>query len=137
MRGSLIIIAAALITGCSTSTPGCGSPPDLTGTWSYAGTQSGPTSAQLTGTLTLGRTGTCTVSGTLSLTIDDGTTPSTTGWTASGDFLDDSIFELDATQGGTDRHHLGTVVHGDSVAGNWVIPGSSTSGSFTMKRTGP
>ena len=127
--------AAMLAAGCSTSTPGCGSPPDLGGTWSYHGVQSNPT-ATLTGTATLTKTGSCTISGTLSLTVDDGGTPVTSGWTTSGDFLDDSIVELNAVQGGTERHHVGTV-RGDSIVGSWSVTGGGASGTFTAKRTGP
>lgn len=135
IRRLLLLAPAILLAGCSTSLPGCGSPPDLAGTWSYTGTQTGADPASLSGTMTLGKTGTCTVSGTLSLTVNDGDgSPETTPWTISGDFLDDSIFEFDATQASTDRHHLGTF-RADTIAGNWMLSGS-TSGSFTIVKTG-
>jgi hypothetical protein len=136
MRAIVFMAATALVLGCSTSTPDCGSPPDLAGSWDYKGTQSGP-AALLTGTLTLSRTGTCTVAGTLSLTVDDGSgTPVTSGWTTAGDFLDDSIVELNAVQGGDERHHVG-IVRADSIKGSWAVTGGGANGSFTLKRTGP
>lgn len=134
IRHALTVVPALLLAGCSTSVPGCGSPPDLTATWSYSGKQEGASPASLSGTMTLGKTGTCTISGTLSLTIDDGT-PETTAWTVSGDFLDDSIVEFDATQSGAARHHLGTV-RADSIVGGWHLS-ANTSGDFKLVRGAP
>ena len=129
---ALLLVSALVLAGCSTSVPGCGSPADLTATWSYSGTQEGTSPASLSGTMTVGKTGTCTFAGTLSLTVTAGTTE-TTSWTVSGDFLDDSIFEFDATQGSATRHHLGTA-HADSLEGSWALLGTSTHGVFTLVR---
>ncbi len=136
-RDLLLGAAIALLAGCNTGTSACGAPPSIAGTWAYTGTQSNPT-ANLTGTLTLTRTGTCTVSGTLMLTIDNGIgTPGTTSWPTSGDFLDDSILELNAdSAGGAERHHLGTL-RADTIAGPWSMTSGGANGTFKAVRSTP
>ena len=137
MSSRLLLGAAlALLAGCNTGSSACGAPPSIAGTWAYTGTQSNPT-AHLTGTLTLTRTGTCTVSGTLMLTSDATGTPATTGWPTSGDFLDDSILELNAdSAGGVERHHLGTL-RADTISGPWSITSGGANGTFKAVRSTP
>lgn len=138
MRSGRILLGLALAlagtAGCKSDPLSCGSPPDLGGTWAYTGNQTMPTAA-LSGTLTLTRTGTCGISGSLLLTVNDGGTPTTSSWPTSGDFLNDSIVEFDAT-GAIDRYHLGTM-HADTISGTWNATSGSASGSFRAVRTGP
>ena len=136
-RTLLLGAALALLAGCNTGTSACGAPPSIAGTWAYTGTQSNPTAA-LSGTLTLTRTGTCTMSGTLMLTIDNGGgTPGTTSWPTSGDFLDDSILELNAdSAGGVERHHLGTL-RADTISGPWSVTSGGANGTFKAVRSTP
>lgn len=134
MRVAMLGLAgAAFLAGCSTDVPGCGTPRDAVGTWTYTGSQVSPT-ATLAGTLTLAKTGTCTLSGTLSLTITPG---GTTGWSTTAHFLDDSIIEIfaDSTPG-VQRYHLG-VVRADSIIGDWNKTESGANGSFKAVRSAP
>lgn len=136
-RSTLFLLGSAWILGCRTDSAGCGSPGSAAGSWTYTGSQTSPTAA-LSGTLTLTKTGTCTVAGTLMLTVDEGSgTPVTSSWTTSGDFLDDSIIELSAVNTGVERYHLGTL-RTDTLAGTWnVTSGGATSGTFRAVRSGP
>lgn len=134
MRPGLLAVAGAiLLAGCSTDVPGCGTPRNAVGTWAYTGTQLSPTST-LGGTLTLASTGSCTLSGTLSLTITPG---GTAGWSTTAHFLNDSVIELFAdSAGGVQRYHLG-VVRADSIMGDWNETTAAANGSFKAVRSAP
>jgi hypothetical protein len=128
--GSVVLLAVA---GCSGEELSCGSPPDLTGDWSYSGIQSAPP-ATLDGEMTLERDGTCQFSGTLNLTIDDGDgSPEMASGPVYGSFLDADRLELIAELDG-EWTHAGTLV-ADTLAGDWAelggtpasLPGSARS----------
>jgi hypothetical protein len=137
VRAALLGLASlAFLAGCSTDVPGCGTPRDAAGTWSYTGNQVSPT-ASLSGTLTLAKTGTCTLSGTLSLTIDQGGAISSYGWPTTAHFLDDSVIEIFADSlAGAQRYHLG-FVQADSIMGDWNKTESAAYGSFKAIRSAP
>jgi hypothetical protein len=122
--------------GCGTEELNCGSPPDLSGDWSYDGVQSAP-AATLIGGMTLERDGTCRVSGTISLTVDDGDgTPAMVSGPVYGSFLDEDNLELVAELDG-ERTHAGTLV-ADTISGEWAeLSGSGRSGTFRAERSTP
>lgn len=128
--------ALLLLTACGQGEITCGAPPDAAGTWSYTGDQSNPAAA-LTGTLVLTRTGTCTLQGSASLTIDAGGGPDTRTGTAAGIFSDENTVDLTLTlEGLPSRLQMGEW-HGDTISGSWTESSNSgNTGSFRMVRTG-
>lgn len=128
--------AILAIAGCGTEELTCGSPPDLSGDWSYDGVQSAPP-ATLVGGMTLERDGTCRVSGTISMTVDDGDgTPTMVSGPLYGSFLDEDNLELIAELDG-EWTHAGTLV-ADTIAGEWAeLSGSGRSGTFRAERSTP
>jgi hypothetical protein len=131
MRYPFVLIAPLLLLGgCGSDKIECGTPADLAGNWTYAGVQSAPTAANLTGTMSLTTSGTCTFDGHLSVSVDNGSgTPTLLDGSVSGVFLDDSTVDFTAQLSG-ERRHLG-VVRADSIVGSWS---GGTSGTFHAVR---
>ncbi len=136
MKFLALSLGSLLVVGCGSDKIVCGTPPDLTGSWSYSATQSVP-AATLAGTLSLTTSGGCTIDGHLSVTVDDGSgTPTLLDGGVSGVFLDESTVDV-TTQLGGERRHLGTIV-ADTISGSWAESGpSGKSGTFRAVRGAP
>ena len=129
-RAVLVVLLAATL-GCSTGELNCGSPPDLTGAWTYTGTQVSPP-ASITGSMNLTHPGTCLVGGNISLTVDDGSgTPQVLTGPVAGIWIDEHNLELNA-EFGDERSHAATVV-ADTMSGDWSQPGAGGGASGTFK----
>lgn len=135
LRPALLLLAT--LAACGEGDIECGAPADASGTWTYTGVQSGPSSATtgtLSGELTLSRTGTCSLQGTLSLTLTPGAgSPTSDGGPTSAIFADENSIELTAHVLG-ERLHSGDWV-ADTIAGSWNDFGNNTNGTFRLVRT--
>lgn len=137
MRPAFVLAALVLaVAGCGSDPIECGSPPDLTGTWTYSATESTP--ATVTGTLSITDGGGCIIEGNVAVTIDNGDgTPSIADGGVSGVFLTSTAVDFTAEINGA-RRHLGTVV-ADTISGTWSQPtgGSPLTGTFRAVRSAP
>ena len=137
----LLIVALVAVGGCATSEgPSCGGTAPVHGTWDYAGTRTTLPGSDLTGTLTVSSVTGCQFSGTLEIVETPSSSPSFSyAGTIFGTAVNDSVVDFDAQfPEHPVRTHIG-VVHGDSVAGDW-IEGTGTSairGTFRAHRTAP
>lgn len=135
----IVLLAAALVSGCLGSpSSGSGNAP-IVGTWDYVGLQTSPTTATLSGTLKIDGQQNGIFSGTLSVTeTPNGGGPVQRSGVVSGQSLSNTGVQFDVVlSNGTDsasRTHLGTIT-GDSLVGAWaeqVI--GAPSGSFRAHR---
>lgn len=133
MRLPSVLLLCPLLSGCADDPLECGAPEDISGAWSYAATQTSPSAATLTGTLTLTRPGTCTIGGTAAGTIDTGDgSPEMFGVSVSGVFLDETTVDLSIEIDG-ERRHIGDAV-ADTISGTWADGSSGATGSFRAER---
>lgn len=129
--GAALLLAA---TACRFPTAGGPALVALVGQWDYAATQTTPTPATLSGTLTISQQSGNTFQGSLVVTQRDasGNLTQLSG-VVSGRMLDPTSLTFDAFFALTGRHHLGALAQ-DSLTGSWVeqTTASVTSGgSFT------
>jgi hypothetical protein len=138
MRSVLLGLGCLLgVAACGSDGMDCGTPADIHGSWTYTGTQNAP-AATMTGTMALTQPGTCTVAGSLAITVDNGSgTPTDLSGPISGLFLDPTTVDLTADLGG-ERRHIGTVV-ADTISGTWAMTGAGggLSGTFRAVRGTP
>ena len=126
MHPSLALLALSL-TACVTSTDACGSGLIVGGTWDYSATQTSPTTASLTGTLTISSQARCSFSGNASVTEMDGGGSFPRAGPISGQTLNDTTVDFDVFFDASARRHVASVVR-DTMRGGWV----ETSGARTF-----
>lgn len=135
----IVVFAAMLVAGCLGSPTSGGGNAPIVGTWDYAGLQTSPTTATLSGTLKIDNQQDGIFSGTLSVieTPNSGPQVQRSG-VVSGQSLSNTGVQFDVVlNNGTDsisRTHLGTIT-GDSLVGAWAeqVVGLP-SGSFRAHR---
>lgn len=136
MKLASIIFLGTLLTACGDAPLECGAPASIAGAWSYEATQTAPSAATLSGTLTLTRPGTCAVGGTVAGTIDTGDgSPEMFDAGVSGVFLDETTVDLSIGIDG-ERRHIGEVV-ADTISGTWADGSSGATGIFRAERGTP
>lgn len=110
------------------------------GMWSYAATQTSPSTATLTGTLEITSQVGRDFNGRLDVMETDAQgTPRRLNGIVAGRAIDSLSVDFDAFVDVVARRHVGTVV-GDSIRGTWLEfePGGGTrSGSFRGARSSP
>jgi hypothetical protein len=127
-------MALALGTSACRSPADCGAAPaSLLGRWTYSASQMAPSTASLTGTLTL-QAGCPSFQGALDGTQQDGLGNVThVDGLVTGQLLDTASVVFDAFFGANGRRHLGAIAH-DSIRGTWVDQASGSNGSFVAAK---
>ncbi len=139
LRAAAFACAATIAQACRSATDSGPPPVNLLGTWNYAAAQTAPTTAQLTGTLTITRQRGHDLNGTLQVVqTTGGGAPQSLSGVVSGRAVDSTTVDFDAFLSATGRRHLGTV-GGDSIVGEWLelSDGPSTTGTFRARRVSP
>ena len=133
---ALSLITIGVAAGCLRSTePGSGQV-QLTGTWSYSGTQTGAVRENLLGELRILSESGSTFEGRLDIvSTNEGGDSRVMSGSVSGSAESD-VVDFDAHVEASARRHVGQVV-GDTITGTWVgsTPGGSvSSGTFRAER---
>lgn len=136
MRASLTSLVVACALACGDATGSSAASP-VGGAWLYGGTQTTPSSAQLSGSLTWRGVASTPggFEGTFVLTeVGLGGQPRTLAGTSAGQIVADTIATFDLLLDSADRLHIG-VFRGDSIVGTWAETGATgASGHFVMHR---
>lgn len=102
------------------------------GTWSYSATQTAPTPASLTGTLTITSQAGNSFQGSISVTQTDGSGSTPLSGVVSGQTVNDTTVDFDVFVDPNARRHIAAVVR-DSMRGGWFesdAGGSTATGTF-------
>ncbi len=137
----LVLAATMMVSGCLKSTEPQPSLLELDGTWTYTGTQTGPTREELPGTLTISRESGTSFQGRLDLVATNSQTGEThvLGGLVSGAESGTNVIDFDAAVESNPRRHVGQMV-ADTISGTWVgsgAGGSTSSGTFRVERESP
>jgi len=138
VAGTMILVGAALVSGCLKSTEPQPSLLQLNGSWNYTGIQTGPVRETLSGILTISRESGMSFQGRLDLVAVNSQTGQSRllGGLVSGSESGSNVIDFDADLEANPRRHVGQLV-GDTVSGTWVVSasdGSTTSGTFRVER---
>ena len=138
VTGSLMLVGAALVSGCLKSTEPQPSLLQLDGSWNYTGIQTGPVRETLSGTLTVSRESGTSFQGRLDLVAVNSQTGQSRllGGLVSGSESGSDVIDFDADLETNPRRHVGQLV-GDTISGTWVgsaSDGSMSSGTFRVER---
>ena len=133
---ALCLITVVIAAGCLKSTEPRPGHVQLTGTWSYTGTQTGAVRENLVGELRVLSESGSTFEGRLDIvgTNEAGNSRVMSG-SVSGSAESD-VVDFDAHVEASPRRHVGQVV-GDTITGTWVAStpgGSVSSGTFRAER---
>ncbi|HEY3133718.1 MAG TPA: hypothetical protein VGJ47_03740 [Gemmatimonadaceae bacterium] len=136
--GSLMLVGAALVSGCLKSTEPQPSTLQLNGSWNYTGIQTGPVRETLSGTLTISRESGSSFQGRLDLVAVNSQTGQSRvlGGLVSGSESGNDVIDFDADVESNPRRHVGQIV-ADTISGTWVgsaSDGTMTSGTFRVER---
>ena len=133
---SLSLITIAVVAGCLRSTEPGPAEVQLTGTWSYSGTQTGAVRENLFGELRILSESGSAFAGRLDIvSTNEGGDSRVMSGSVSGSAEGD-VVDFDAHVEASARRHVGQVV-GDTITGTWVgsTPGGSvSSGTFRAER---
>jgi hypothetical protein len=128
------LLALAVIGAACRSPEDCGAAPAaVVGRWTYSASQSAPSTATVSGILTL-QAGCPSFQGSL-----DGTERDALGNTApvhvpvAGQMLNATSVQFDAYLGVATRQHLGALAN-DTIRGTWVDQTSGSNGSFVAAK---
>ena len=138
VTGSLMLVGAALVSGCLKSSEPQPSLLQLDGSWNYTGIQTGPVRETLSGTLTVSRESGTSFQGRLDLVAVNSQSGQSRllGGLVSGSESGSDVIDFDADLETNPRRHVGQLV-GDTVSGTWVgsaSDGSMSSGTFRVER---
>ncbi|HKN59326.1 MAG TPA: hypothetical protein VJV97_10765 [Gemmatimonadaceae bacterium] len=138
VTGSLMLVGAALVSGCLKSSEPQPSLLQLDGSWNYTGIQTGPVRETLSGTLTVSRESGTSFQGRLDLVAVNSQTGQSRllGGLVSGSESGSDVIDFDADLETNPRRHVGQLV-GDTISGTWVgsaSDGSMSSGTFRVER---
>ena len=138
VTGSLMLVGAALVSGCLKSTEPQPSLLQLDGSWNYTGIQTGPVRETLSGTLTVSRESGTSFQGRLDLVAVNSQSGQSRllGGLVSGSESGSDVIDFDADLETNPRRHVGQLV-GDTISGTWVgsaSDGSMSSGTFRVER---
>lgn len=133
LAGSSVILSA-----CLRSTEPQPSLLKLSGSWNYAGAETGPARETLTGVLTISRVSGTAFQGRLDLTaVNEQTRQSTLlSGLVSGSQQGTDVIDFDADVESVPRRHVGRIV-ADTITGTWVgasSDGITSSGTFRAER---
>ncbi|HEY6089049.1 MAG TPA: hypothetical protein VD771_04585 [Gemmatimonadaceae bacterium] len=134
----VLLASGALTSGCLRSTAPQPSQLALTGTWNYAGVQTGPVRENLSGTLTISSESGTSFQGRLDVVGVNAQTGQSRvlGGVVSGSESSSNVIDFDAQLETSPRRHVGNIV-ADTITGTWVgssSDGSMTSGTFRIER---
>ena len=138
MTGTRLVVVCSALIACKTPVD-CAPPPPATasvlGAWSYAATQSAPTTANLAGTLVITTQCGSTLAGGLDVTEVDALGSRRRTGTLSGRTVDSLTLDFDVFLTTVGRRHVGALAQ-DSIQGTWIEPQDlgSASGSFVAVR---
>jgi hypothetical protein len=140
IRGTMMLALIQSASSCLSSTAAQPSISNLSGSWTYTGTQTSPVRENLTGTLRISSESGPSFQGTLDVV---GTNPQTQtnrvmGGSVSGSTQGSDVVDFDANLE-TTRRHVGQIV-ADTVTGTWVdsAPGGTmASGTFRLEKQNP
>lgn len=136
----LALAACVLLSACLSSTDAGSAGVAVMGTWRYAGRQTIPADADLTGTLSVTSQVGATISGALDFTETDFRgTPRRLAGAVVGRTIDSTTVDFDFRLATVVRRHVGRVA-GDSLNGTWIeqpVGGGppTASGSFRAARS--
>jgi|SRR5438105_3382786 len=138
VTGSLMLVGAALVSGCLKSSEPQPSLLQLDGSWNYTGIQTGPVRETLSGTLTVSRESGTSFQGRLDLVAVNSQSGQSRllGGLVSGSESGSDVIDFDADLETNPRRHVGQLV-GDTISGTWVgsaSDGSMSSGTFRVER---
>ena len=135
---ALALASISMLAGCLQSTDPQPSLIALSGSWHYAGLQTGPVRETLDGTLTISRESGMSFQGTLILNGVNAQTGQNRvlNGTVTGSEAGTSVIDFDANLEATPRRHVGQIV-ADTMSGTWIgsaPDGSMSSGTFRLER---
>ncbi|HEY5547871.1 MAG TPA: hypothetical protein VIK50_17585 [Gemmatimonadaceae bacterium] len=137
LRGGAVL-AALVVSGCSSPTASCEGTSAVSGQWSYRATRESPVQGTISGSLVIESRNCVDVQGVMDVVevLSTGEARRMAG-TISGTVIDSTLVRFEAVLGGGSREHFARI-DGDSLAGTWVetTGGPSGSGPFTGHRQG-
>jgi hypothetical protein len=135
---AVLIATSGLASACLRSTEPQPSLLALSGSWNYAGVQSGPMPETLSGTLTVSSESGSSFQGRLDLVGVNSQTGQSRllGGLVSGAASGADVIDFDADLEGAPRRHVGHIV-ADTITGTWIGSspnGTMASGTFRVER---
>ena len=128
-----------LLAACVTSTDPGSSNLVVQGAWDYTASQTSPTTATLTGKLTITAQSGGTYQGTASVVQNDGGGTTDLTGAVAGQTVNDTTVDFDVFFDANARRHIATVVR-DTMRGAWfeTVGSTTLSGTFlAVRRSGP
>lgn len=132
MTRAAALLVVGLSAACVSATGSGSSALVVRGTWDYSATQTAPTPASLTGTLTITSQAAINFQGSISVTETDGSGSTTLSGVVNGQTVNDTTVDFDVFVDPNARRHIAVVVR-DSMRGGWFesnADGSTTTGTF-------